>query len=233
METGYRPLVSSFCSNWSCSKVGLWAYWSSYVWVGYSETGSIILSSRFWALLSISLNRRLVEDRLVWHFHRQGTFTNSAYFVANGIALGNVLAPHPPIDIYGRLWKAIWNAKVPGKVAINIWRSCARILLIRENLVLKGYDGEMSCLLCPHGLKNSMHWLVECPYAKATWQDASLLFDIVKHDNRKDCVLHLSSSWARMFFPEFWWSSGLFRRIETANSGRIQGSDLQMLVCSL
>lgn len=58
----------------------------------------------FELILSISLNRRLVEDRLVWHFHRQGTFTtNSAYFVANDISLGNVLAPHPPIDIYGRL----------------------------------------------------------------------------------------------------------------------------------
>ncbi|KAL6203306.1 hypothetical protein ACLB2K_027006 [Fragaria x ananassa] len=86
-------------------------------------------------ILTIPLSGRPLEDRPIWHFHKKGTFTiNNVYFVATDIHLRNVLAPPPPSDPFGKLWKAIWRAKVPGKVSMHIWRSCAGISPTREGL---------------------------------------------------------------------------------------------------
>ncbi|KAL6226283.1 hypothetical protein ACLB2K_000246 [Fragaria x ananassa] len=50
------------------------------------------------------------------------------YFsTAKDIVIGTILAPPPPVDPMCKLWKAIWNAKVPGTVTKDVF---AKVLII-------------------------------------------------------------------------------------------------------
>ncbi|XP_024195872.1 uncharacterized protein LOC112199038 [Rosa chinensis] len=130
-------------------------------------------------ITSIPLGRRLSQDRLIWHFNKKGMFTtNSAYFVARDIELGNVLAPATPLDPFRPLWKAIWGATVPGKVAIHAWKCCISILPTRSALSRKGYVGDLGCLLCPSTCEDSLHLFVECPYANSVWFEADIQMEL-------------------------------------------------------
>ncbi|KAL6180620.1 hypothetical protein ACLB2K_047281 [Fragaria x ananassa] len=152
-------------------------------------------------ILAIPLSNKMVQDRPIWHFLKKGTFTtNSAYFVARDIHLEVVLAPPPPIDPFGKLWKEIWSAKVPSKVGIHIWRSCAGILPTREGLQQKVYEGEMGCLMCQHHIENVMHMFFQCQYAQETWNVAAITIDVSNHDFFKDCLMHMASTMTKHTF---------------------------------
>ncbi|XP_024200495.1 uncharacterized protein LOC112203810 [Rosa chinensis] len=112
-----------------------------------------------------------------------------AYFVARDLALGLILAPPPPIDSYKAIWKAIWDAKVPSKLALHAWKTAVNILPTRVGLSTKGYNGEMGCLLCLHTLENSLHVFVDCPYAQEVWHRAGLQLPTGPGDNFIDWFL--------------------------------------------
>lgn len=105
-------------------------------------------------ILSIPLTRQAHSERQIWHFQKKGIFTtNSAYFVARDLALGVILAPSPPVDPYKAVWKTIWDAKIPTKVAMHSWKAAASILPTRVGL-------------SAHILENNFHVFADCPYAK-------------------------------------------------------------------
>lgn len=81
--------------------------------------------------------------------------------------LGRVLSSSSIGDPFHSLWQCLWRSKVPGKVAICVWRACQNLLPTREKLSFKGYIGEMKCLLCPHPLETVGHIMCECPSEKA------------------------------------------------------------------
>ncbi|XP_062013513.1 uncharacterized protein LOC133729900 [Rosa rugosa] len=115
---------------------------------------------------SIPLSRHLPCDKIAWHPHKRGLFTtNSAYYVARDIASNRISFP-PPADGFQVLWKTIWKAKVPKKVAVGVWRACQNILPTRERLLAKGYEGETSCLLCACPLESVEHVLADCQVAR-------------------------------------------------------------------
>ncbi|XP_024177882.1 uncharacterized protein LOC112183776 [Rosa chinensis] len=126
-------------------------------------------------ILTIPLSRSATLDQQIWHFNKRGFFTtNSAYYVAKDLALGLVLAPKPPVDPLRVVWKKVWSAKVPGKVALHAWRIMGNILPTRIGLNTKGYNGELGCVFCNHPHEDSLHLFVNCPYAKEVWNRAGI-----------------------------------------------------------
>ncbi|XP_024172054.1 uncharacterized protein LOC112178075 [Rosa chinensis] len=118
------------------------------------------------SILSIPLSHHYVPDRWCWTPEKRGIFTvKSAYWIARQQVLGNVLASSSTGDPFQVLWKCIWKAKIPGKVQICAWRACNNLLPTREQLLKKGYDGDMRCLLCNHTLECNAHLFCRCPAA--------------------------------------------------------------------
>ncbi|KAL6136612.1 hypothetical protein ACLB2K_061907 [Fragaria x ananassa] len=184
-------------------------------------------------ILSIPLSRRPIADKLIWHFHKKGIFTTkSAYFVAKNIAIGTVLAPLTPVDPMCKLWKAIWNAKVRGKVTIHTWRSCANILPTRANLLRKGYEGEMGCLMCNHILEDNMHLFLHCPYAQETWSTASIPNNAANHVNLQDWLLTLVGTVTKDVFAKvliIMWSIWKNRNTQLWENKRQRPSEAALL----
>lgn len=76
--------------------------------------------------------------------------SKSAYWVARELTMGNILASSYSGGAFDPLWKAIWIANIPGKVAICIWTGCHDLLPTRDGLRSTGYQGDLSCLACSH-----------------------------------------------------------------------------------
>lgn len=81
--------------------------------------------------------------------------------------MGNSISSSSLGDPFLSLWKTLWKAKVPGKVAICAWRAYNNLLPTREKLSNKGYSSDMRCLLCSHSFETIGHIICECPTAKA------------------------------------------------------------------
>ncbi|XP_062005868.1 uncharacterized protein LOC133723047 [Rosa rugosa] len=117
-------------------------------------------------ILCIPLGRNPSPDRLIWSPEKKGYYSvKSAYWIARMDVMQNVLVSPSAGDPYKELWKHIWNARVPGKVSICVWRACNNLIATRDRLVTKGYTGEVHCLLCPHGIEDVYHLFCTCPIA--------------------------------------------------------------------
>lgn len=90
-------------------------------------------------ILSIPLSFRMILDRRIWHFERNGKFlVKSAYHVARALtsvegvsANGSTMLPD---DGWSKLLRKLWNACVSGKVKICASCVCMDALPTKSNL---------------------------------------------------------------------------------------------------
>ncbi|XP_061993843.1 uncharacterized protein LOC133711764 [Rosa rugosa] len=126
-------------------------------------------------ILAIPLSRQHAADKLIWSPERRGRFSvKSAYWIARQSVLGNTLASSSNGNPFQPLWKQIWNARVPGKVQICVWRAANDLLPTRDRLCTKGYMGDTNCLLCRHRREDTLHLFCKCPVAVELLSDPSL-----------------------------------------------------------
>lgn len=90
----------------------------------------------------------------------------TCYKLSRDYVLGNLLSSSSRGDPFRFLWKALWSANIPGKVAICAWRVCNNLLPTRAQLSTKGYMGDLRCLLCSHSFETIGHIVCECPVAQ-------------------------------------------------------------------
>ncbi|XP_061993936.1 uncharacterized protein LOC133711869 [Rosa rugosa] len=122
-------------------------------------------------VMCLPLSRRFNTDRFAWKLEPKGFFSvKSAYRVARELSMGTYSASTSSGDPYAPLWKALWNAKVPSKVAIFGWRACHNILPTRAALSTKGYTGDLHCVLCSAPYESIGHVLCDCAIAKSILQ---------------------------------------------------------------
>ncbi|XP_024156261.1 uncharacterized protein LOC112164272 [Rosa chinensis] len=118
-------------------------------------------------VFSIPLSRRVGGDRTAWKLDKHGFFSvKSAYTIAQDISIGNVFASTSTGDPFAPLWKALWKANVPSKVAIFGWRAAHNLLPTRAALTSKGYSGELNCCVCSQYVETLEHLFRDCSIAK-------------------------------------------------------------------
>ncbi|XP_024196669.1 uncharacterized protein LOC112199909 [Rosa chinensis] len=118
-------------------------------------------------VLSIPLSRRFGFDKVAWKPNKKGFFSvKSAYIVAREFSIGHIFASASTGDPYAPLWKALWKAKVPSKVAIFGWRAALNLLPTRVALTAKGYMGELQCVVCSQLVESLEHVFCECSVAR-------------------------------------------------------------------
>ncbi|XP_062011572.1 uncharacterized protein LOC133728174 [Rosa rugosa] len=121
-------------------------------------------------ILTIPLSIRFGTDKIAWKFDKKGWFSvKSAYKVACSFSIGHIFASPSTGDPFVPLWKALWKAKVPNKVAIFGWRAAHNILPTRVALTAKGYTGEVHCVVCSQAAETLEHLFCNCSIARDIW----------------------------------------------------------------
>ncbi|KAL0292491.1 UNVERIFIED_CONTAM: hypothetical protein Sradi_6986400 [Sesamum radiatum] len=112
-----------------------------------------LIQSLFWpddsnVILQIPLSCVGVPDLLIWHYSTTGLFTvRSAYHLALSLAV--------PVGASTerwsrRMWQKIWQAHVPNKAKIFMWRAIRNILPTSTNLQKRIPLGTFCCPFCEH-----------------------------------------------------------------------------------
>jgi hypothetical protein len=69
---------------------------------------------------------------------------------------------------YGPYLKHIWKGKFPPKIKIFMWLLENNVLLTKENMVRRNWNGDTSCGFCDY-FESSTHLFFTCHTAKSVW----------------------------------------------------------------
>ncbi|PWA53683.1 reverse transcriptase [Artemisia annua] len=111
---------------------------------------------------------RLRPDTLYWHSSPGGLFsTKSAYYLALESAQHMV---ENVCEESTTLLRAIWNANVPNKIKLFLWRAWKNYLPTINNLQARGLNlTSVSCTHCDQVGEDVIHVLFKCPSARQVW----------------------------------------------------------------
>jgi hypothetical protein len=76
-----------------------------------------------------------------------------------------------------RVSQDIWQIKVPTKIKIFLWYLKKGVILTKDNLVRRHWNGDTKCCFC-HSSETIQHLFLYCLYAKFLWRAVHLLFGI-------------------------------------------------------
>ena len=114
-------------------------------------------------ILNIPLGYNLPEDSIMWMGNKRGVFTvKSVYYVALPLVQKFEVGECSYSDCRTRLWKTMWQLKLPAKIRIFSWKACMDGLPTRLNLARRGLNIETMCPQCETALENTSHALIHC-----------------------------------------------------------------------
>jgi hypothetical protein len=97
------------------------------------------------------------EDRFVWNLTSNGLFTVKSMYE-------DIMCDHTPF-----LRKYLWKVKVPLKIKIFMWFLSNKVLLTKDNLAKRHWNGCTKCVFCGEQ-ETIQHLFIECPLAKLLWR---------------------------------------------------------------
>ena len=103
-----------------------------------------------------------MADSIIWSYNNNENFSvKLAYRVARRLQ-GEDRAGSSTSSAYTKIWKVLWNLKIPNKIKVFGWRACADILPTRVNLVRRRVLIGDKCPICLRESENTIHVLWEC-----------------------------------------------------------------------
>uniref|UniRef100_A0A2N9G3M1 Reverse transcriptase domain-containing protein n=1 Tax=Fagus sylvatica TaxID=28930 RepID=A0A2N9G3M1_FAGSY len=119
---------------------------------------------------SIPLSNRISSDVLIWFETRNGMYSvKSAYHLLMEAKQRNEASESSNTSRERDLWKGIWEASVPQKIKLFIWKACKGILPTKLNLFRKKVSNSFTCEFCDEEPESVEHVLVECQFAQEVW----------------------------------------------------------------
>ena len=80
------------------------------------------------------------------------------------------------------LRKYIWKMKVPLKIKIFMWFVYKKVILTKDNLAKRNWNGCTKCVFC--GMEETIHHLfITCPFARIIWMIVQFAFNIAPPTN--------------------------------------------------
>lgn len=111
-------------------------------------------------ILNIPLSYNLLKDSIIWMGNKHGIFSiKSAYYVALPLVKKSEVGECSTSD-RTRLWKKMWQLRLPAKIIIFSWRACMDWLPTRLNLSKRGLNIEAKCPLCEKAPESTSHALI-------------------------------------------------------------------------
>ncbi|XP_050144117.1 uncharacterized protein LOC126619746 [Malus sylvestris] len=123
-------------------------------------------------ILSIPLSLFHPADSLIWAKEPKRLFTTkSAYFLARPCqGIGGDEPTRSMVNVSTKfLWKALWQAKVPGRVKICVWHGYMNELPSKVNLKNRRILTKATCGFCDQEEETIEHALLTCPRAASVW----------------------------------------------------------------
>ena len=78
--------------------------------------------------------------------------------------------------------KYIWKLKVPLKIRIFMWFLQRKVILTKDNLLKRNWQGATKCCFCEHE-ETIQHLFFDCPFTKVLWRIVHLAFNITPPKN--------------------------------------------------
>ncbi|KAL0294588.1 UNVERIFIED_CONTAM: hypothetical protein Sradi_6878200 [Sesamum radiatum] len=104
-----------------------------------------------------------IDDILVWYYSSSGLFTvRSAYHII--CSLENLPGLSSLFVNEHAWWRFVWQAKVPNKIKVFIWKTCLNALPTSRNLLQRMPRSFSVCLHCKSEGEDVFHVLVSCPF---------------------------------------------------------------------
>ncbi|WVZ81339.1 hypothetical protein U9M48_028728, partial [Paspalum notatum var. saurae] len=96
------------------------------------------------------------RDRFKWGLNKSGLFTVKSmykYLINSGI----------------KVPQKIWKTKIPLKTKIFMWYVKRRVLLMKDNLAKRNWNGNLGCCFC-NANESIQHLFFDCRVAKFLWR---------------------------------------------------------------
>lgn len=120
-------------------------------------------------ILEIPISQYTKEDRVYWAATKNDRFSvKTSYHIAVEIFsnCGKSLASPSTND---KLWRQIWNVRIPPKVNHFLWRVCRDNLPTKDNLRKRRMTVDPVCCMCGEEMETTLHILFRCTYAIQVW----------------------------------------------------------------
>lgn len=121
-------------------------------------------------ICKISIPESNAEDRIAWHYERNGIFTvRSAYKLVASIQGQTQRIPSSSSSEPNArsIWDLIWKAKVPPKVRIFGWRVATNTLATKRNKWKRTLEVDATCGICGCDEEDEFHAVVACTKSRA------------------------------------------------------------------
>ena len=94
------------------------------------------------------------KDVFVWGLHASGSYTVKSMYVQlinNGV----------------RVSQDLWQIKVPMKIKVFLWYLKKGVILTKDNLVRRNWNGDRNCCFC-HSPETIQHLFLHCTFCQIT-----------------------------------------------------------------
>ncbi|XP_058787163.1 uncharacterized protein LOC131661587 [Vicia villosa] len=116
-------------------------------------------------IVSIPLSRIPTDDKIIWHFEKNGEYSFKTAYHAT-CAQKECLLPGPSSHSNQNLWQLIWRAPILNRQRNFLWCVAKNILPTRGNLLKKGISLDPVCPFCSAEIETMQHLLMDCVFAK-------------------------------------------------------------------
>lgn len=143
------------------------------------------------------------NDELWWPYTSNGDFSvKSAYHAIRNEARNQHACPSSSMGIPKELWKLVWNAKVPQKLKLFLWKAIHNILPVQENIYRKRISRTKECPLCMKEPETVEHVFFRCDWTRPVWFGLHLGHTLAHHNSNS--LIHWLSDWLKEIgkFPE-------------------------------
>jgi hypothetical protein len=122
------------------------------------------------AICAINLPNVATHDSMVWKHTPSGHLSvRSAYHLAFSLKTNQDLIGSSSKEANRRVWKKLWQLRIPNKVKIHLWRACMDALPSRQCLSRRHLISDPLCPVCQSDSETVTHALWACPHARNVW----------------------------------------------------------------
>jgi hypothetical protein len=152
-----------------------------------NDNNCVLWNDLVGGIMHIWLNYQ--NDVFSWNLHQHSQYMVHSLYLAlidNGMA--------------SQMHKQIWRLKVPFKIKNFMWYMKKEVVLTKDNLAWRHWDGSKQCSFCLHN-ETIQHMFFDCYYARFLWGLTQIVFNLPPPHN----IQHMFNTWSNQVGGKLRW----------------------------